>query len=292
VTHAADVTGVLLEPAGGAFDDRLRDRLRERLASGIVPIVERLPAGEPIVVTLPLLRRARDLPDAPLLPEEAFVWKPAFVRRSLGLAVVDTCVEGRFPTPMEAIGPVSDAAVAEWERTGWRTFHWEPWLSRLAVGARASVLAEALGWATALWSAVEWNRLPRRPQVGGPADQWMCPAGRVVILKARAELRVPLPGGPPGSAGVAAVGGSTALVSVSRGCPGATWAEELAYLALVAGLRSPTRPVPDRVLGLWPDAGTHAAVDMDDAVLTAAVERVIATVDTVVDARQPAIVRG
>jgi hypothetical protein len=187
---------------------------------------------------------------------------------------------------MEAIGPVSDAAVAEWERTGWRTFHWEPWFARLAAGARASVLAEALGWATALWLAVEWNRLPRRPQVAGPADQWICPAGRVVILKARSELRVPLTGGAPGSAGGATAGGSTALVSVSSGCPGAAWAEELAYLALVGGLRWPTHPVPARVLGLWPDAGIHAAVDMDDAVLTAAAKRVIATVDAVVNARQ------
>lgn len=292
MTHAADATGVLLEPAGAALDDRLRDRLRERLAAGIVPIVERLPAGEPIVVTLPLLRRARAFPDAPLLPEEAFVWKPAFVRRSLGLAVVEACIEGRFPTPMEAIDPVSDAAVAEWARTGWRTFHWEPWFARLPAGARASVLAEALGWATALWSAVEWNRLPRRPQVGGPADQWICPAGRVVILKARSELRVRLAEVLPGSAGAMTVGGSTALVSVSSGCPGATWAEELAYLALVAALRSPTRPVPARVLGLWPDAGIHAVVDMEDAVLTAAVERVIATVDSVVDVRPPAMLSG
>jgi hypothetical protein len=113
----------------------------------------------------------------------------------------------------------------------------------------------------------------------------------VVILKGRSELRVPLPG-PPVPAGVATVGGSTALVSVSSGCPGATWAEELAYLALVVGLRSPTRPVPARVLGLWPDAGIHAAVDMDDAVLTAAAERVIATVDAVAVARRSVNVSG
>jgi hypothetical protein len=193
---------------------------------------------------------------------------------------------------MEAIGPVSDTAVAEWERTGWRTFHWEPWFARLADGARASVLAEALGWATAVWSAVEWNRLPQRPRVGGPADQWMCPAGRVVILKARSELRVPLPGDPSGALGVGALGPPVALVSVSSGCPGGTWSEELAYLALVAGLRSSTCPVPARVVGLWPDAGIRAAVDMDDAVLTAAAKRVIATVDAVVNARQSMVGGG
>jgi hypothetical protein len=288
MNHLADVTGLLREPATGAIDKRLRDRLRDRLVSGIAPVVEDLPVGEPVVVSLPLLRRARTRPDAPLLPEQPFVWKPAFARRSLGLAVVDACVDGRFPTPMEAIGPVSDAAVAEWERTGWRTFHWEPWFAPLTPGARAVVLAEALGWATAVWSAIEWNRLPRGLRVGGPADQWMCPAGRVVILKARSELRVPLRGDPSASQ-VGAAGPPMALVSVSGGCPGDTWSEELAYLALVAGLRSPTGPVPARVVGLWPDAGIHAAVDMDDAVLTAAAKRVIATVDAVVNTRRSTV---
>jgi hypothetical protein len=287
-----DVTGMLLRPAVGVIDDRLRDRLRERLIAGIAPVVEGLPAGEPLVVSLPLLRRARAHPDAPLLAEEPFVWKPVFVRRSLGLAVVDACLDGRFPTPMEAIGPVADAAVAEWERTGWRTFHWEPWFARLAAGARASVLAEALGWATAVWSAVEWSRLPRRPRVGGPADQWMCPAGRVVILKARSELRVPLPGDRPGSLPSGAAGPPVALVSASSGCPGGTWAEELAYLALVAGLHSATGPFPARVVGLWPDAGIHTAVDLDDAVLTGAADRVIATVGAVVSARPSLVASG
>jgi hypothetical protein len=286
VRHLADVTGMLLEPAAGVIDDRLRCRLRDLLVSGIAPVVESLPAGEPVTVSLALLRRARARPDDPLLPEDPFVWKPAFARRSLGLAVIDACLDGRFPTPMEAIGPVSDAAVAEWERSGWRTFHWEPWFARLAAGARASVLAEALGWATAVWSAVAWDRLPRRPRVGGPADQWMSPSARVVILKARSELRVPLPGDRSGSIGACSVGPPVALVSVSGGCPGVTWAEELAYLALVAGLRSSAGPFPARVVGLWPDAGIHAAVDMDDAMLAAAAERVIATVDAVVNARQ------
>jgi hypothetical protein len=109
----------------------------------------------------------------------------------------------------------------------------------------------------------------------------------VVILKARSELRVLLWGDPPGSPGAGTVvRPPEALVSVSSGCPGGTWSEELAYLALVAGLRSSTGPVPARVVGLWPDAGIHAAVDMDDAVLTAAAKRVIATVDAVVNARQ------
>ena len=86
---------------------------------------------------------------------------------------------------------MSDEAVAEWERTaggrstgspgspGWRR-------------ARASVLADAVTWATSLWSAFDWGACPRRaPVVGGAEDQWSCPAARVGARSraARAELR-------------------------------------------------------------------------------------------------------
>ena len=60
---------------------------------------------------------------------------------------------------------MSGEAVAEWERTGWRTFHWEPWFAGLADGARASVLADAVTWATPLWSSFEWTApSPRSPR--------------------------------------------------------------------------------------------------------------------------------
>jgi hypothetical protein len=72
---------------------------------------------------------------------------------------------------------------------------------------------------------------------------------------------------------------------VSTGCPGTGWADELAYLALVAGMRSPTRPIPARVMGLWPDAGFHSSVDIDHRSLDGAVDRVVATVAATVEAR-------
>ena len=164
---------------------------------------------------------------------------------------------------------MADEAVAEWERTGWRTFHWEPWLAGLAVGARATVLAEAVSWATSLWSALDWDRSPVLPRSGGRTISGSArPAAR--SLKGRSETPGRRwPGARPG------VGrddhGRSARWRWCR-CPVAApgaWGEELAFLALVAALRSPSRPVPARVLGLWPDAGVHAAVDIDDTVLTA-----------------------
>ncbi len=282
---ASELTRELMAPPRAPIDGGARVDVRNRLVSGLGPLVERLPPGDHVLVNLALLRQARTCPQSLAAPPEGFAWKPRFVRRSLGLAIVRSCVSGRFRTPMEAAGPVSDEAVAEWERTGWRTFHWEPWFAGLAAGGRASVLADAVSWATPLWSALEWRAISELVEVGGVDDQWTCPAPRPVRLKGRSELRVVLDGERAGPADVGRCNRPVALVSMSGGRPGAPWAEELAFLALAAGLRSPSRPVPARVLGLWPDAGVHATVDIDAGVLTAAADRVVATVEAVVDAR-------
>jgi len=275
----------LSAPAGARVDDSELAQIRDRLMVALPPVIECLPAGQQVVMTLPLLRKARTCPEQLAQPEEPFVWKPAFVRRSLGLAVVDALATGRFRTPAEAVGPVADEAVAEWKRTGWRTYHWEPWVAGLVPGARAAVVADALTWATALWSSFDWGSFAVPPRLGGADDQWICPAARTMRLKARAELRVPLVDGGSRRGRRGRGGPASALVSVSSGCPGPGWDAELAYLALVAGLRSPARPVPARVVGLWPDAGLHSSVDIDHRILGTAADRVVAAVAAVVEAR-------
>jgi hypothetical protein len=261
--------------------------VRDRLMAGIAPVADRLGAGTQVELTLALLRRARSHPDALGEPEPPFTWRPAFVRRSLGLAMVNSCLAGRFRTVAEAADPVAAEAVSEWRQTGWRTFHWEPWLAGLPAGARAVVLAEAVTWATALWSSFEWSAFPGAPRVGGADDQWICPALRPVRLKSRAELRVPLRAYPSLPSPAPAVP-PVALVSMAGGTPADGWSDELAFLALVAGLRSPSRPVPARVVGVWPDAGAHRAVEIDGTALGRAADRVITTVSTLADARRPA----
>jgi hypothetical protein len=79
-----------------------------------------------------------------------------------------------------------------------------------------------------------------------------------------------------------------AMVAVTGGAPDDRWAEELAFLALVAGLASPLRPVPVRVMGVWPDAGATRMVAIDDDSLKAAADLVVDTVGTLVDARRVA----
>ena len=284
MSAGGDRTRALTAPPTTSVGRTGRVALRHRLLDGLGESVAPLPAGDPVVVTLPLLRWARTRPDSLGTPEQPFAWRPAFVRRSLGLAVVDACADGRFRSPLDAIGPVATMAVERWRETGWRTFHWEPWIAGLADGARAMVLAEAAGWATALWSSLDWSALDPQTRIGGADDQWACPATHTVRLKGRSDVRVPL--SPSGSrASEAGNEGPVALVSLSGGCPSPAWREELAYLALVASLRSPSRPVPARVVGVWPDAGADRVVEVDESALTAAADLVVATVTSVVGAR-------
>ncbi len=282
-------TQVLTAAPSALVDDAVRDRLVHRLSSGIATRAEPLGRGSQVDVTLSLLRQAHDRPASLSAAPEPFAWKPAFSRRSLGLAVVRACAMGRFRSPAEAAAPVADEAVAEWRTTGWRTFHWEPWLAGLAPGARAVVLAEAVTWATSLWSSLDWSALVTAPQIGGPDDVWLCPLHRAVRLKGRCELRVPLASGPvvagaPPPSSSRPVAPPLALVSVASGHPGVAWEEELGYLALVSALRSPASPVPARVGGLWPDTGVFRVVDIDDRVLAAAADRTLSTVAALVDA--------
>jgi hypothetical protein len=287
-----ELTRELFDPLPDPIDDAERLEIRNRLIAGIGSVAERSCPGDEIVVNLQLLRRVRTCPDALTAPGEPFVWKPLFVRRSLGLAIVESCIVGRFRSPVEAAGPVSDQAVDEWKRTGWRTFHWEPWFAGLAAGARATVLADAVTWASSLLSAFDWRAFPRLPQLGGADDQWSCPAASRVRLKGRSELRVALDRPEVRTGGADNRDQPVALVSVSSGRPDAGWAAELAFLALAGSLRSPSRPVPARVLGLWPDSGAHASVDITVAALAEAVDLVVDTVSAVTEARDHAAASG
>jgi hypothetical protein len=280
--RALELSRSVVAPAPRGVDGTGRGRIRHRVVDGVAREVERLPEGEHLVITLPMLRRALARPDLVLGPSDPFAWQPKFVRRSLGLAIVDGCAEGRFRHPAEAAGPIAGEAIEEWGRTGWKAFYWEPWFAGLEPAARAVVLAEAVSWATALWTSLDWNLFGHRRRVGGPDDQWVIPGPRTVRLKDRRELAVAT--ARPGADTSPQEPGPQALVSVSAGTPTPTWSEELAFLAVVA-LRADSRPLPARVVGLWPDAGTHRIVEVDEPAMERAVDRLLAVVATLVEAR-------
>jgi hypothetical protein len=251
--------------------------VRERLEAGVVDAAGGQVGDAPLVVGLPLLRRARYLPDALGRPDEPFAWKPAFVRRSLGIAAVRACADRRFRSPADAVRPLAEQAVAEWRLSGWRTFHWEPWFAGLGAGGRAAVLAVAVTWATPLWAAFDWPRIGPRAELGRPDDRWSVPGVPAVELRGRTEARLTAPDqDDPGHSG-------RTLVSVSSGCPGEGWRDELAFLALVGGLGVSGPSVPTRVVGLWPESGARMAVEIDAGALVGAVDRVVDTVAVAVE---------
>jgi len=309
MTAAAQLTEAILRPAPSRTGPAVAQRIRDRLAGNVPDLVAPLPPGEQIVVSVPILRQLASGGDNPTIrPDDPFAWKPAFVRRSLGLAAIDACLAGYFRAPMEAVGPVAERAVAEWERSGWRTFHWEPWYAGLGTGGRGAVLAEASNWATGVWASLDWGQFRTAPRLGGPDDQWVCPGPRTVRLKGRSEIRIDLPSPEPSDSGSGSSlrsgsgsgsgsslrsgsgsgSGSTTqqvLVAVAGGSPPSGLDVQLGYLALVAALRTPTRPAPVRVVGLWPQTGEARTVEVTDELLARAGDTALDAVRAVVRTR-------
>lgn len=215
-----------------------------------------------------------------------------FVRRSLGLAAVEACARGAYRCPAQAVGPVADDAVAAWQESGWRTYHWEPWLAWQPAPARAVVIAEAVRWATGLWCAFDWAALGTEVRIGGIDEQWVSPPHGGVRLRGRVDLRVPVSmatgiaatstAGPPlaGPRADHAVPSPEALVVTAGGVPPATWDTDLAFPALVSLLHRPRRPAPCRVMGIWPDAGVQHTVEIDLRLLDRVARRVVSAATT------------
>lgn len=235
-------------PAPGALDG-LRADLGRRLAAAAGP--------EQVVVDGYRLRGGAG-DDGPFVPS------PAKCRRAVGLAALARCVRNRPPTPAAAVGSVLDDAMVDGGDAGPEPW-WAGWYRELAPAARAVVRAEAVTWATELWTAVDWAVLGRPPVVGGRDTWWHCPDARQVVLRARSDVRV--------QAGVRPV-----LLVVGTGEAGTDWRILLAFPALVAGLAGGERALPARVVGLWPATGQIRILPVEPDALGACAAAVVAAV--------------
>jgi hypothetical protein len=165
---------------------------------------------------------------------------------------------------------VDDAAAGS--DTGARPPWWAAWYAELATGGRAVVRAEAVTWATHLWTALDWGRFERPPVVGGGDDWWDCPGSRQLTLKGRAEVRVLVDGRP-------------AFVVVGNGSCPSDWRVELGLPALVGALARGGASAPCRVVGTWPASGQVRLLDVDADVLADVATSVVSAVGTWVDGR-------
>ena len=73
--RATQLTRALMAPPTASVDETWRTHLRAHLSSAIAPVVERLPCGEQLTVTLPLLRQAIADPDSLAHDNVPFAWK-------------------------------------------------------------------------------------------------------------------------------------------------------------------------------------------------------------------------
>lgn len=284
----------------GADVEQVRRLLSRRLA-GSVPRtgdVEQAPAGERRMhpgrrapaglgaaggpagrITGYLLRNA--LTHAERVAPGPFAWTAATARRSLGLAGVRACVDRTARAPAAAVARVVAARATEGRHGLGRPGSLAEWLGSLPPSALAIVEAEAVTWATNLWTALEWDRLGPDVRVGGPEPLWSPPGSPAVALRGRVDLRVPLAGG--------------SFVTVLGGHPGPASRVELGLSALAAALSAPGAPggtlaaggtaeasalpgVPGRVAGWWPESGVALVVPVDRALVADTASAVAATV--------------
>ncbi|HVC15140.1 MAG TPA: hypothetical protein VND62_09810 [Acidimicrobiales bacterium] len=229
-----------------------------------------------------------------------FRWNSRTARRTIALAALRTGLDGRAPTPSEAVGLVLSDPGGPFGVGRVGPGSCADWVASLAPPARAHVAAEATTWATRLWTALDWGRLDPGSLAVGGADRWWRWSGSApeagcngehphrpcrVALRGHADVRLT----PASGAGGSSPGG--AHLAVLDGEPGASTRQALLLSALVdvlSGARSPgAAPPPARVIGWWPDCGRAWVVPVDARSLAGAANAVVTAAATLLGADAP-----
>jgi hypothetical protein len=293
--RARDLTDALLAPPGDPLSDATVALVRERLTSGLAEVVG---AAADTGGAVPYTRvgafdlacagggddtgrrndagngeggggdgggdRNRGGVPPSRCPSSPFRWTTRTARRKIGLAAVGICAEGKAASPADAVAMVTADPAGPTGPGPTGPGSCADWLGSLAQPARAMVQAEAITWATRLWTAIEWHRIRTSPTVGGPDRWWHWNGAIRVALRGRVDVRLPGRGG----AQLSMVGGSPAPAARSALC----------LAALVDVLARGAHGAPSRVVGWWPDSGRAWVVPVDATTLGATVDHVLRVV--------------
>lgn len=254
--RATALTDLLLEDrtCPEQLDSRLRRELARRLAACA-------PSRAHGPLRLDSWRVAHPLETADAVP---FSWSPTTARRLVGAAAARRVIEGGAPSPLLAvraeIARLSSAAGND------RPGSLAQWVHEAPRGLAAQLLAEATTWATELVTLLDWNRFATRT-IGGADPVWAVPGAPWITLRARRDVEVSL----------TEVGGARAVLCLRAGRPTAEAARDLRIVALGDALTKPDRPVPTRVVGVWPAAGRSLSLEVSPADLAQAARDLVAT---------------
>ena len=239
-----------------------------------------LPSGVRLTLDSYHLKMALQHPETCGRDDDTFLISPRVCRRAVGLAAVQRCIRGHSPAPAAAVDTVLGEATDGFGPDGdpGRPPWWAQWYGSLPVGGRAVVAAEAVMWATQLWTAFDWSRFAHLPVIGGRDDWWDCPDAKELTLKGRVEVR-------------AFTGDRRPVMAlVQGGAPGVGWLPMMGFPALVAALIRGAGALPSRVVGLWPASGQVRILPVDEAVIGETAEAVTSAVEVWVEGHRHALI--
>jgi hypothetical protein len=193
-----------------------------------------------------------------------FRWTARTARRRVGLAAVRWCLAEPGLAPVDAVARVVADPTGPSGAGACGPGSCADWLASLSSPARTAVQADATTWATTVWSAIEWDRLPPAAVVGGPDRWWDWRGPARVALQGRADIRVPGPHG--------------AHLIVLDGFPSPAARRALGFTALVDGLRSAGADLPARVVAWWPACGKAWIASVDEPSLRDCARQVVRVV--------------
>jgi hypothetical protein len=253
---AGEVAAILREPSPPAevLDARLRSALSTRLRA-----------------ILPRRGGPRHRIDGYVVEKGApsftgpFLWNARAARRVLGTPAARAVASGVAGDPLTAAASEVDRLATRSVRPGARPGGLALWLASAPEVVRSLCALEAAGWATSLLGCVETSSPLGSVAVGIP-DAWFEVPGAPVTLHGRRDAAVGAPSG---------ADCRLSLLRLRDGLPGPRAVEGLALDGLVDALSAPERPLPARVVGVWPDAGVTLVVAFDGDVARAAAREVL-----------------
>jgi hypothetical protein len=209
-------------------------------------------------------------PSGTLPSATPFAWSAATARRTLGVTAVRSLVAGIERTPADGVRSALADAMRSARDLSRPSSSLDRWISGLSAAGRAAVHADAVTWATRLWSALDWRAFGAPPVVGRD-HWWESPHSSLLAIRSRADVRSESVDGHgnPVSVHLVLLGG-TRRPSVRQ---------ELSVVALVEAMRAGPAVPPGRIVGWWPDSGHIVSVDVDATALDLGLGAVGRTLD-------------